>query len=401
MTESSKILDREVTRQSNPSRARLMRIAIVSRELPPYGGGIGSWSQKASQGLVRIGHEVHLFTQSREGLAAEDIDHGVHLHRVAAAGIRPRSIGWAWAVASALTRYGRFDVVQACEWDAEAITYALRPSAPLVTRLATPHYLVQAANGAPALQRARSMLTSGLERAQARRSRRVISPTRALARAVAQKWGLDEAAITVVPTGIDAPTLAPGQGLPFLGEAPFILYFGRLEVRKGVDVLIDALPEVLAAHPDVHCVFIGEDIGYRGRPFAEYAHERCADVRDRLHFLPRMPHGELFQIVAAATLVAIPSRWENLANTCLESMVLRRAIITTSGSGFDEVLTDGVDGILVPPGDAPALAAAAISALGDSERLERLGAAAARRAEDFTVDGMARRLEEVYASVVA
>ena len=378
-----------------------MRIAIVSRELPPYGGGIGSWSQKASVGLVRLGHDVHIFTQAREGLPTEDIAAGVHLHRVAPANVRPRSLGWSWAVSRALTRYGSFDVVQACEWDAEAVAYALRPSAPLVTRLATPHYLVQAANGAPRRQRARSLLTSGLERMQARLSRRVISPTRALATAVAGRWGLDEASITVVPTGIDAPAPSAGTGQAFLGEAPFILYFGRLEVRKGVDVLIDALPEILAAHRDVHCVFIGEDIGYRGRPFAEYARERCGEVWDRLHFLPRMPHAELFRIVAAATLVAIPSRWENLANTCLESMVLRRAIVTTSGSGFDEVLTDGVDGILVPPGNAAALAAAAVSVLGDPAELDRLGAAAARRAEAFTVDGMARRLEEVYASLVA
>ncbi len=378
-----------------------MRIAIVSRELPPYGGGIGSWSMKASSGLARRGHDVELFTQAREGQSSETTEGGVRVHRIQPSNVRPRSLAWSWAVSRAVAAAGRFDLVQACEWDAEAIVYALRPSAPLVTRLATPHYLVQAANGAPRLQRARSFLTSNLERTQVRMSRRVISPTSALAREVARTWGLDAGSITVVPTGIDPPQVTSPASAPFLGEAPYILYFGRLEVRKGVDVLIDALPAVLAAHADVHCVFIGEDIGYRGRPFAGYASERCAAVWDRLHFLPRMPHAELFRIVAAATLVAIPSRWENLANTCLESMVLRRAIIATSGSGFDEVLTDGVDALLVPPGDAEALAAATIRVLGDPAELERLGSAAARRAEDFTVDGMARRLEEVYAGLIA
>lgn len=378
-----------------------MRIAIISRELPPHGGGIGSWSQKASRGLAQLGHEVHLFTEARAGGSRDETVDGVRIHRIEPAGVRPRSVGWAWAAARAVAAAGRFDVVQACEWDAEAVVYSLRQDSPLVTRLATPHFLVQAANRAPRKQRLRSVLTSRLERAQARRSRRVISPTRALAGEVSRHWGLDERSITVVPTGIDAPVLQPGGERPFLGEAPFILYFGRLEVRKGVDVLIDALPEVMAAHPDVHCVLIGEDIGFHGRPFADYAREVCGATWERIHFLPRMPHAELFRIVAAATLVAIPSRWENLANTCLESMVLRRAIITTSGSGFDEVLTDGVDGILVPPGDVKALASAAVAALADPAMLERLGSAAARRAEDFTVEGMARRLEEVYASLVA
>lgn len=377
-----------------------MRIAIVSRELPPYGGGIGSWSLKASGGLARRGHHVEVFTQAREDRPAEEIVGGARVRRIEPARLRPRSVAWAWAVAKALKASGPFDVVQACEWDAEAVVYAMRPAAPLITRLATPHYLVQAANGATRAQRLRTSLTSNLERAQVHLSRSVISPTAALRREVASAWGLDAVSITVVPTGTDPPQPGNADAGPFLGEAPYILYFGRLEVRKGVDVLIDALPDVLEAHPDVHCVFIGEDIGYRGRPFSEYARERCTESLDRLHFLPRMPHAELFRIVAAATLVVIPSRWENLANTCLESMVLRRAIIATSGSGFDEVLTDGVDAVLVPPGDAHSLALAADRLLDDPSQLEALGAAAARRAADFTVDGMAARLEQVYAAAI-
>ncbi len=378
-----------------------MRIAIISRELPPHGGGIGSWSLKASRGLARRGHEVTLLTEAHSQEAREEKTEGFRIHRLEPARIRPRSVGWAWAVARAVAAAGPFDLVQACEWDAEAVVYAARPSAPLVTRLATPHYLVQSANGAPRAQRIRSLLTSNLERAQVRLSRRVISPTAALAAEVAHAWGVERSSIAVVPTGIDPPEVPAATAPPSLGEAPYMLYFGRLEVRKGVDVLIDALPAVLSTHPDVHCVFIGEDIGYRGRPFAEYARERCGTTLDRVHFLPRMGHAELFGIVAAATLVVIPSRWENLANTCLESMVLSRAIIATTGSGFDEVLTDGVDGVLVPPGDVGALAAAASRLLGDPALLESLGSAAARRAEDFTVDGMARRLEEVYAGITA
>ena len=376
-----------------------MRIAIISRELPPYGGGIGSWSQKAAAGLARRGHEVELFTQVRDASPPDAGIEGVKVHRVAPARLRPQSLGWALAVARAVRSCGPFDVVQACEWDAEAVVFAFRASAPLVTRLATPHFVVQSANGAPWRQRLRSQLTSNLERAQVRLSRRVVSPTAVLAKEVAKAWGIRAESIAVVPTGIDPPRCAPSTSDPVLGEAPYLLYFGRLEIRKGVDVLIDALPAVLSAHPDVHCLFIGEDVGFRGRPFADYAREQCSEVWARLHFLPRMPHAELFRIVAGATLVVIPSRWENLANTCLESMVLARPIIATTGSGFDEVLSDGVDALLFPPGDAGALASAAEWLLGEPEELQRLGTAAQRTAERFTVDGMARRLEEIYAGL--
>lgn len=377
-----------------------MRIAIISRELPPHGGGIGSWSLKASRGLARLGNTVHLITERHEGESSDEIVMGVRVHRIRPANLRPYSLGWAWAAARAVEAIGTVDVVQACEWDAEALVYTLRPRAPLVTRLATPHFLVQAANDAPWRQRLRSTVTSRMERAQTRRSKRVISPTVTLAKEVSRSWRIGLEEISVVPTGIDPPQLSGAPIPPFLLEAPFILYFGRLERRKGVDTLIDALPAILGAHRDAHCVFIGEDLTLKGVPFAEYAHQRCLRDWSRIHFFDRMAHAELFNIVANATLVVIPSRWENLANTCLESMVLGRAIIATSGSGFNEVLTDGVDGLLVPPGDAAALAAAAIRALGDPALLKSLGTAARARAGDFTVDGMARGLQEVYGRLI-
>lgn len=378
-----------------------MRIAIISRELPPHGGGIGSWSSKAARGLARLGNEVHLFTEAHNGEPPEDNSTGVHVHRIRPARLRPYSLAWAWAAARAVAVSGAFDLVQACEWDAEAMVYALHPDSPLVTRLATPHYLVQATNQAPWRKRFRSTATSQMERLQARRSRRVISPTLILAKEVAERWRIDLDTIAIVPTGIDPPELSAGPMPAFLTEAPYMLYFGRLEIRKGVDTLIDALPAILAAHPDVHCVLIGEDLTWNGVPFPQYAQQRCAAVMARIHFLPRMAHPELFQIVANARLVAIPSRWENLANTCLEAMVLGRPIIATSGSGFNEVLTDGVNGVLVRPRDPTALAEAAIKVLADPALLERLGAAARQRARDFTVDGMASGLMKVYGEVVA
>jgi glycosyltransferase involved in cell wall biosynthesis len=82
-------------------------------------------------------------------------------------------------------------------------------------------------------------------------------------------------------------------------------------------------------------------------------------------------------------------------------MVLGRAIIATTGSGFNEVLTDGVDGRLVPPGNAELLAAAMIASLNDPALLARLGSAARIRAHDFTVDRMAGQLQQVYGRLIA
>ncbi|HUZ89952.1 MAG TPA: glycosyltransferase family 4 protein [Candidatus Acidoferrales bacterium] len=378
-----------------------MKIAIISREFPPHGGGIGSWGQKASIGLARLGHEVHVITDARDGAPQSELAEGVHLHRVVPAPIRPRSIGWALTAARAVRAQGPFDLVQACEWDAEAFVHSLVGRAPLVTRLATPHFVVQRTNRASRGQVLRSAATRWMERAQVSRSRAVISPSRVLAREVATAWRMDPAAITIVPTGVETPNGTRGSLPPLLAGVTYALYFGRLEPRKGVDVWIDALPEVLGANPNLHAVLVGDDFGLRGRAFADYAGERCGPLMERVHFLPHLPHDQLFPIVAASSLVVLPSLWENLANTCLETMALGRPVLATNGSGFEEVLTDGLNGILVPPGDSVALARAACAALADGEGLRRMGAAARLRAADFTVEAMAKGLDRVYARIVA
>jgi glycosyltransferase involved in cell wall biosynthesis len=114
-----------------------------------------------------------------------------------------------------------------------------------------------------------------------------------------------------------------------------------------------------------------------------------------------MAQGDLFPIIRAARLVTLPSLWENLANTCLEAMQLARPVIATWGCGFEEVIEDNVSGYLATPGDAAALAARILDALADEAAAERIGQAAQRRAQEFSVDAMATRLADYYERLIA
>lgn len=377
-----------------------MRLALVCRQLPPLGGGIGAYTEKTAAALAALGHEVHVVSEAPDGRPGSERRDGVVVHRLAPSRLRPRTLGRAWTVARALRRLGPFDVVQGCEWGGEAALFALRPTAPLVTRLATPHFLIERLNGVPAGQRRRQATSRLLERLQARRSARVISPSTALADQVAAAWRLPREAITVVPTGIRLPHLDPAAPAPEGITEPFVLYFGRLERRKGVDVWLEALPRVLQRHPELHAVLAGDDAGIDGRPVADLARELCAEHSANLHLLPHLPQDRLFPLVARATLVVLPSRWENLANTCLEAMALGRPVLATTGSGFEPLIRDGVEGLLVPPGDAEALAAAALRALADPAALQRMGEAARRRAAEYELGAMAVRLAEVHESLL-
>lgn len=377
-----------------------LRIAMVSPGLPPEGGGIGTYTDKTSRALAARGHDVHVLVPGVPRLRSEIVD-AVAIHRIPTPNAQPRVLARSWAVGRALRRLGPFDIVQASEWGAEAWWYALAGRTPLVTRLATPHFLIEDLNQVSWRQRRRQSASRWLERSQVRRSERVISPSGVLADRVARRWRLHRGSIAVVPTGISPPNGEQGSVPPELASVEYVLYFGRLEQRKGADTWIEALPAVLRDLPRIHAVFVGEDMGMRGRSFQDQARESYPEAAGRLHFLATMSQTRLFPIVAAARLVVMPSHWESLANACLEAMALGRPVVATTGSGFDEVITDSVDGFLVPPGNAPALAARVAGVLHDELLLTRIGRAARRRAEDYDLEAMVDRLLEVYREVLA
>jgi glycosyltransferase involved in cell wall biosynthesis len=353
---------------------------------------------------------VHVVTASEQP-AAEYTENDVFVHRLYEAdgrrGLLPHSLAHAQAVAAAIARLpGRLDIVQACEWAGEAFWYACAPQrqARLVTRLATPHYLVERLNdAAPQRLLRRGVVTRTIERVQTHRSDGIISPTRALAQIVCEGWRIAPERVTVVPTGANLGQTAALLDAPVpqaLRDEQYLLYFGRLERRKGVHVLGAALPAVFAAHPTLKAVFVGEDLTYEGQPMADVIRGLAAPYADRLVFLPRLPQQELFPIIRAARLVVLPSLWENLANTCLEAMQVGRPVIATWGCGFEEVIEDGVSGFLTTPGDVASLTAGIETALADEARAERVGQAAEQRAQEFNIDAMSARLADYYSQLL-
>jgi glycosyltransferase involved in cell wall biosynthesis len=99
-------------------------------------------------------------------------------------------------------------------------------------------------------------------------------------------------------------------------------------------------------------------------------------------------------------MVVMPSRFESFANACLEAMALGRPVVGTTGTGLAEMITDSVDGFLVPPGDAPALAAKVRTAVADDALLSRVRQAAQHRASDFDLDRMVDQLVHVYEEIL-
>lgn len=180
------------------------------------------------------------------------------------------------------------------------------------------------------------------------------------------------------PPASAAQASSPSDGSPSDGPrpAPTLLYLGRFDATKGFDILLVALPEVLRAIPTLRLQLAG---GLPHSPKGERRWRRkIADAlgADRAELPGFLPHREALLALAAADVVVVPSRLETFGLVAEEAMLAGRCVVAADGGALGERLRDGVDALVVPAGDATALAAALIRALEDPALRETLGIAA-------------------------
>ena len=220
-----------------------------------------------------------------------------------------------------------------------------------------------------------------IERALSWRASRVIAITHALARFQVERVGLPPEKVEVIHYGLDDLPTAWGTNPPdpVPPDARVLLAICRLEPQKGVDVAIRALGDI----PDAHLVVLGE-----GPQRAEL--ERMADERV---FLPgRVP--DVAAWLRRASLLVHPTRWEGFGLALLEAMLASLPVVATRVSSIPEIVADGETGLLVPPDDPAALAAAVNLVLANPGSYGERGRA--RALSEFSVAKMADRTLAVY-----
>ena len=180
--------------------------------------------------------------------------------------------------------------------------------------------------------------------------------------------------------------LRPGP--PPSGPRAFGLFVGRLSPEKGVETLVAA--SRLA--PDVPLVVAGDG------PLSPFVQ---AAANGTISHPGRQDASELAALRARSAFTVVPSEsHEVLGFAALESIAVGVPVIATSMGGLPEIVVDGVNGLLVPPGDPEALAAAMRSLCADPDRAAELGANACRiAAERFSLEGQTRRVLDLYAEV--
>jgi glycogen synthase len=199
--------------------------------------------------------------------------------------------------------------------------------------------------------------------------------------------------VYVVPSGVvSVPADVDDARLLAEIPRPRVVFLGRLHAQKQVDTLVRAARQL----PGTQIVLVG-DGPERGslHRLAQRLH-----VADRVWFLGFVPHQHVAGLLRAADALALPSRYEELGTALLEGMQAGLPIVASATGGVQQVIADGRTGLLVPPGDPSALAAALGRVLADRALAERLGVAARAEAARYDWADLAGRILAIYESAL-
>lgn len=234
---------------------------------------------------------------------------------------------------------------------------------------------------------------------------RIIAPTETERSQLIDLYGADASRILVVPPGVDLSRFRPGDRAAArsrfgFGDAPTIVFVGRLQPFKGTDIAVDALARLRRLVPDARLVIAGGDSprGSRGERVRLNVRARVLGVADRVSFLEPLPHADLPDLYRAADVVVVPSASESFGLVALEASACGTPVVASAVGGLRTVVRDGETGYLVRR-DPTAFAAAVSRVLADRDARDRMGERAVRHAERFPWSRTADGIIEGYAQV--
>ncbi len=201
--------------------------------------------------------------------------------------------------------------------------------------------------------------------------------------------GVDLSAARVDLTNLTRASLAKEiGGAP---EACILLTVGRLEEQKGHTYLLDAIPAILERFPQTVFIFAGE-----GNLRMELEKKtRTLGIEHAVRFLGN--RADVFNLLRLSDVFVLPSLWEGLSNALLEAMAAGLPVVATRVEGTEEVITDGQNGLLVPPADPQALSRAILRLLSDDHLRIQIGQAGESHVKDnYTLEKMCVRYESLF-----
>jgi D-inositol-3-phosphate glycosyltransferase len=210
--------------------------------------------------------------------------------------------------------------------------------------------------------------------------------------------------IEIVSPGVEHAFFAPGdrRGARHalnLGNGPVLLFVGRIQPLKGVDVAVRALAEL--GRSDALLLVVGGASGLEGGSEVARVHALIDElgVRDQVRFVPPQPHHILSTYYRAADVVVVPSRSESFGLVALEAAACGIPVVASAVGGLTTLVDDGLTGYLISDREPSRFADRIRTILDDPRLAGSMSARAAERARNYTWSFAAARLRRVYADL--
>jgi glycosyltransferase involved in cell wall biosynthesis len=409
-----------------------MRICLLTYRGNMYCGGQGIYVYYLAKALNGLGHEVHVMS----GPPYVSVPEGVHLHKIdglnlyetdglsslgsplnlfkplnlyevvaARLGMFPEILTFSMRACAKLRELSssiKFDVIHDNQTLGYGLLIAKGLGVPVVATIHHPIFIDMKADLAQARRFwskfRRTMFYSFLimQHIVARRMDRVITVSRVSAEDTMRVFRLPREKVRTVPNGIDTGVFRNSNHVP--REPNSIVMVANTEDRKkGVVFLLKAL-QLLRDEVDATLSIVdrrGDHTRYAPRLVKEHG------LEDRVTFTGRLTVDELVKRYSVSEIAVTASVYEGFGLPCAEAMSCGTPVIATRAGALPEIVGDDGAGILVPPSDPPALAAAIKRLLADESLRRKMGATARQRIEEcFSWEVAAKKTLEVYQEVV-
>lgn len=345
-----------------------MKIALVSQEYPPETarGGIGTQTYVKAKGLATFDHEVFVISRSVDGERHEKMDGNICVIRIP--GLEDKlpemteSVQWiTYSVVvaeelDALQKRTGLDIIDFPEWAAEGYVFLLNRTAwnnvPVVIQLHGPLVMFTHTMGWPEIDSEFYRTGTAMEAICVRLADAVYSSSACSAGWIRSHYHAQIKNIPVIHLGIDTKVFIPQ--LREKEARPVIVFVGKIVPNKGVEELVDACAELIKVFPNLQLRLIGTgDASYLNKLRHKATQPDGSTFLELKGFVHKtdLP-GEL----AKATVFAAPSWYEGGPGfVYLEAMACGLPVVACSGSGIDEIISNEVNGLLVPPKNSQAL----------------------------------------------
>jgi glycogen(starch) synthase len=385
-----------------------LRVLMLSWEYPPKSvGGLARHVYDLTHALVKNGVDVHLVTCGGQGAPAYERDGGVNVYRVAPYHVSsPDFVTWVVQLNVAmleriiplLWEIGEFNILHAHDWlvayAAKALKHAQR--LPLVVTIHATEY---GRNGG--LHNDMQRHISDIEWWLTYEAWRVICCSQFMKGEVRHVFQLPDDKVKVIQNGVDPANFNSRSRKTrrtdyAASDEKIIFYVGRLVREKGVQVLLDAAPQILAHHHNTKFVIAGKG------PFAEALKKQAAllGIANRVYFTGYIDDDVRNNLYHWADVAVFPSTYEPFGIVALEAMAARTPVVVADSGGLDEIVNHGLDGLKTYSGNSHSLAQNILAVLKNPALGERLRENAFRRVQrEFNWLEIARETAGVYREV--